>query len=187
VDTTMGFTPTAGLVMGTRSGDLDPAVPLWLVEAAGLSPAEVAADLDCESGLAGLAGIADMRDVLAAERAGRPDAVLAMGVWLHRLRAAVAAMAAALGGLDVLVFSGGIGERSADLRARAVAGLGFLGLAIDERANVAADPDGETDISAGGVAARTLVVHTREDLVVAGQVRTLLRAAAAPTAARPRL
>ncbi|OLT01324.1 hypothetical protein BJF90_32160 [Pseudonocardia sp. CNS-004] len=88
VDTTMGFTPTAGLVMGSRSGDLDPAVPLWLVESAGLAATDVAGVLDRESGLAGLAGSADMRDVLAGERAGQPDAVLAVEVWLHRLRAA---------------------------------------------------------------------------------------------------
>ena len=177
VDTTMGFTPTAGLVMGSRSGDLDPAVPLWLVESAGLAAADVAAALDRESGLAGLAGSADMRDVLAGERAGRPDAALAVEVWLHRLRAAVAAMAAALGGLDVLVFSGGIGERAPDLRRRAVAGLGFLGLAVDEHANAAADPDGETDVSTDTAPARTLVVHTREELVIAAQVRALLTGA----------
>jgi acetate kinase len=84
-------------------------------------------------------------------------------------------MAAALDGLDVLVFSGGIGERATDLRRRTVAGLGFLGLAPDEHANTAADPDGETDISASTAAARTLVVHTREDLVIAAQSRTVLR------------
>lgn len=175
VDTTMGFTPTAGLVMASRSGDLDPAVPLWLVESAGLPLADVAAALDHESGLLGLAGSPDMREVLAAEQAGQPAAGLAVEVWLHRLRAAIAAMAAALGGLDVLVFSGGIGERAPDLRRRTVAGLGFLGLALDEHANTAADPDGETDISASTAAARTLVVHTREDLVIAAQSRTVLR------------
>jgi acetate kinase len=177
VDTTMGFTPTAGLVMGSRCGELDPAVPLWLVESAGLAAPDVASALDHESGLAGLTGSADMRDVLAGERAGRPEAALAVEVWLHRLRAAVAAMAAALGGLDVLVFSGGIGERAPDLRRRAVAGLGFLGLAVDEHANAAADPDGETDVSAGGASARTLVVHSREELVIAAQVRGLLAGA----------
>jgi acetate kinase len=190
VGTTMGFTTTAGLVMGSRSGDLDPAVPLWLVESAGLA-ADVAGALDRESGLAGLAGSADMRDVLAGERAGRPDAALAVEVWLHRLRAAVAAMAAALDGLDVLVFSGGIGERAHDLRRRAVAGLGFLGLAVDEHVNAAADPDGETDISADGASARTLVVHSREEVVIAAQVRALLAGAPpvseVPTARTPRV
>jgi acetate kinase len=182
VDTTMGFTPTAGLVMGTRTGDLDPVVPLWLVESAGLAPAEVAAALDHRSGLLGLAGTADMRAVLAAEAAGRPDAALAVAVWLHRLRAQIAAMAAALGGLDALVFSGGIGENAAGLRERAVDGLGFLGLALDPEANAAADPDGETDVSAAGASGHTLVVHSREDLVIAAEVRALLGATSAARA-----
>jgi acetate kinase len=170
----MGFTPTAGLVMGSRCGDLDPAVPLWLVEHGGLAVREVAGALDHASGLAGLAGSADMREVLAAEGAGRPDAVLAVQVWLHRLRGGVAAMAAALGGLDVLAFSGGIGEHAAGLRARAVAGLGFLGPALDTSANAAAGPGADVDVSAAGAAARTVVVHAREDLVIAAQVRRLL-------------
>ncbi|MFC4950745.1 acetate/propionate family kinase [Pseudonocardia sp. GCM10023141] len=174
VDTTMGFTPTAGLVMGTRSGDLDPSVPLWLVAHGGLDVAAVADALDHESGLLGLAGTPDMREVVAAERDRQPDAELAVAVWLHRLRAGIAAMTAALGGLDVLVFSGGVGEHAADLRARAVGGLGFLGLALDSGANTAARPGTDTDVGIAGAAARTLVVHAREDLVIDGQVRGLL-------------
>jgi acetate kinase len=179
VDTTMGFTPTAGLVMGSRCGDLDPAAPLWLVEHAGLGPAEVAAALDRDCGLLGLAGTPDMQAVLAAERAGDSDAALAVAVWLHRLRAGIAAMAAALGGLDVLVFSGGIGEHASGLRARAVDGLGFLGLAVD--GSVEAPAGVETEISTPDAAARTLVVPAREDLMIAGQVRGLpeVRAAVA--------
>jgi len=186
VDTTMGFTPTAGLVMASRSGDLDPAVPLWLVELGALTAAEATTALQLESGLVGLAGTADMRDVLANERTGRPDAVLAVDVWLHRLRAGIAGMAAALGGLDVLVFSGGVGENAAELRSRAVDGLGFLGLTVDPAANASALPEAETDISGPGSRARTLVVHTREDLVIAEQVRHLLgeRARASPCLGR---
>lgn len=188
VDTTMGFTPTAGLVMGTRCGDLDPSVPLWLVRRHGTEPGldadAVAEALDHGSGLAGLAGSADMRVVLDAERAGRPEAVLAVQVWLHRVRAGVAAMAAALGGIDALVFSGGIGENAATLRARTVDGLGFLGLALDEPpADAHAGTD--VDIGAASAAARTFVVHAREDLVIAGQVRRLLGSSSrtAPTEA----
>jgi acetate kinase len=174
VDTTMGFTPTAGLVMATRCGDLDPAVPLWLQQHAGLATGAVATALDHESGLAGLAGTSDMRAVLAAESAGDVRAELAIGVWLHRLRGGIAAMAAALGGLDVLVFSGGIGEHQPELRARTVAGLGFLGLALDPAANHALRPGCDADISAPDAPARTLVVHAREDLVIADQVRATL-------------
>jgi acetate kinase len=175
VDTTMGFTPTAGLVMASRCGDLDPAVPLWLVQRAGLAPGEVAAALDHDSGLAGLAGTPDMRAVLAAEDSGDARAELAIQVWLHRLRGGIAAMAAALGGLDVLVFSGGIGEHQPRLRARTVAGLGFLGLKLDPAANQEIQPGDDADISPPDASTRTLVVHTREDLVIADQVRATLK------------
>jgi acetate kinase len=174
VDTTMGFTPTAGLVMASRCGDLDPAVPLWLVQHAGLAATEVATALDHDSGLAGLAGTSDMRAVLAAEHRGDPLATLAVAVWLHRLRGGIAAMAAALGGVDVLVFSGGIGEHQPELRVRAVTGLGFLGLALDPAANHTIQTSRDADISARDAPARTLVVHTREDLVIADQVRATL-------------
>jgi acetate kinase len=174
LDTTMGFTPTAGLVMASRCGDLDPAVPLWLVEQAGLAARDVAAALDHASGLAALAGISDMRAVLAAEKSGDPRAELAVAVWLHRLRGGIAAMVAALGGLDVLVFSGGIGEHQAGLRERVVAGLGFLGLELDPAANCTVQPGCDADLSGRNAQARTLVVHTREDLVIADQVRTTL-------------
>jgi acetate kinase len=180
VDTTMGFTPTAGLVMASRCGDLDPAVPLWLVQHAGLAAGEVATALDHHSGLAGFAGTSDMRAVLAAERSGEVAAELAIAVWLHRLCGGIAAMTAALGGLDVLVFSGGIGEHQPELRARAVAKLTFLGLELDSATNEAIRPGGDADISAPGALARTLVVHSREDLVIAHQVRTTLTPAPPP-------
>jgi acetate kinase len=174
LDTTMGFTPTAGMVMATRCGDLDPAVPLWLVQHAGLAVTEIAAMLDHDSGLAGLAGTPDMRAVLAAERSGDERAELAIAVWLHRLRGGIAAMAAALGGLDVLVFSGGIGEHQPELRARTVARLGFLGLQLDPAANHAIRPGWDADLSTRDASARTFVVHAREDLVIADQVRAAL-------------
>ena len=110
VDTTMGFTPLEGLVMATRSGSVDPGLLLWLEEHVGMPPSELASTLEHRSGLLGLTGMADMRAVLAAEEAGEPEAVLAMGVYVHRLRAGVAAMAAAMDGLDCLVFTGGVGN-----------------------------------------------------------------------------
>ncbi len=172
VDTTMGFTPLEGLVMATRSGSVDPGLVLWLEEHVGMPPSELASTLEYRSGLVGLAGKADMRAVLAAEQTGDQDAVLAMGVYLHRLRASIASMVAALGGLDGLVFTGGIGEHSAPVRWRAADGLGFLGVALDEAANESAKADQE--ISSSGAPVRTLVIEAREDLEIVRGVRQVL-------------
>jgi acetate kinase len=168
VDTTMGFTPMEGLVMATRSGDVDPGVVLWLLRH-GVDADGLERGLDREGGLRGLAGDADMRAVLARDD---DDARLAVDVYVHRLRAAIASMAAALDGLDALVFTGGVGEHAPAIRERAAAGLGFLGVALDADANAAATADAE--IGAPGAAARTLVVAAREDLEVARQVRAAL-------------
>jgi acetate kinase len=171
VDTTMGFTPLEGLVMATRSGSVDPGLLLWLLEREAIGVAEMAGALEHDSGLLALAGTADMRDVLA--RAATDDrARLALDVYVHRLRAGIAAMSAALGGLDALVFTGGVGERASAIRAAAAGGLGFLGVAIDAAANEAAD--GDADVSASGAPARTLVVRAREDLEIAAGVRAVL-------------
>lgn len=172
VDTTMGFTPLDGLVMATRSGNVDPGLVLWLEQHAGISPAELASTLEHRSGLLGLSGSGDMRAVLAAEAAGDPAAALAVDVYLHRIRAGIAAMTAAMGGLDVLVFTGGVGEHAAPIRARAVAGLAFLGVAVDAAANDAAVGDGE--LTADGASVRVYVIAAREDLEIARQVRETL-------------
>lgn len=137
-----------------------------------MPPSELASTLEHRSGLLGLAGTADMRAVLAAEEAGEADAVLAMGVYLHRLRAGIASMVASLGGLDTVVFTGGVGERSAPVRWRATEGLGFLGIALDEAANGAAKADQE--VSAPGAPVRTFVIEAREDLEIARGVRQVL-------------
>jgi len=172
VDTTMGFTPLEGLVMATRSGSVDPGLLLWLLERERLDVAEMSAALEHEGGLLALAGTADMREVLVRADSGDDEARVALGVYLHRLRAGIAAMAAALGGLDALVFTGGVGERSAPVRAAAADGLGFLGVAVDAARNGA--PDGDADVSADGAPVRTLVVPAREDVEIARQVRALL-------------
>ena len=127
VDTTMGFTPLEGLVMATRAGSVDPGLLLWLEEHVGMPAAELASTLEYRSGLFGLTGSADMRQVLEAEAAGDESAALGIEVYLHRLRGGIAAMVAALGGLDALVFTGGVGEHSAPVRWRATEGLEFLG------------------------------------------------------------
>ncbi len=169
VDTTMGFTPLDGLVMSTRSGSLDPGMLLWILERAGASEAELAHALEHESGLKGLAGTPDMREVLARADDDDPDAQLALEVYLHHLRAGVAAMAAGLGGLDVLAFTGGVGERSAAIRGGCAGGLGFLGVAVSEHGL-----EGEGEITADGAPVRTVVVHAREDCEIARQVRATL-------------
>jgi len=166
VDTTMGFTPLDGLVMASRSGSVDPGLVLWLLEHRGLTSAELTDALEHRSGLTGLAGTGDMRELLPRADAGEPDAQLALDVYVHRLRAGVAAMAAAMGGLDALAFTGGVGEHAPAIRARAVAGLGFLGVSVDPERNAAAT--GDALIGDG-----TLVVTAREDLEMARQVRAL--------------
>jgi acetate kinase len=172
IDTTMGFTPLDGLVMATRSGALDPGLVLWLEQHAGIPAAELEHELEHGSGLLGLAGTSDMRQVVARAAAGEPDATLALDVYLHRLRALIAGMAAALDGLDALVFTGGVGEGSPAVRSGAANGLGFLGVRIDAGRNGSAGGDG--DISRDGAAVATLVVRAREDLEIARGVREAL-------------
>jgi acetate kinase len=150
VETTMGFSPLAGLVMATRCGDVDPGLLLWLLEQTGLSEADMSSALEHESGLQGLAGSADMREVLAARARGDDRAALAVAVYEHRLRAAIAAMAAAMGKVDVVAFTGGVGEHAPEIREEAMAPLGFLG-----------------DVT-------VLTIPAREDLEIARQVRELL-------------
>ena len=172
VDTTMGFTPLEGLVMATRSGSVDPGLILWLQDHEGLTSFEVAETLEMKSGLLGLAGTPDMRELLA-----RSDekARLAIDVYVHRLVGSIAAMTAALGGLDTLVFTGGVGENAVQIRRRVAEQLGFLGVRIDLDRNTTASPD--CDISGDGAPARTLVVESREDLEIARGVTELLGSA----------
>jgi len=174
VDTTMGFTPLEGLVMATRSGSVDPGLLLWLMEHENLAEAELAWALEHESGLLGLSGTADMREVLERAGAGDARARLAFEVYLHRLRAGIASMAAALGGLDVLAFTGGVGEHNSEVRAAAASRLAFLGVGIDPARNEAVDGDG--DISSARAGVRTVVIRAREDLEIAHQVRSVFEA-----------
>jgi acetate kinase len=167
----MGFTPLEGLVMATRSGTVDPGLVLWLEEHEHLSPHEVATALEQRSGLTGLAGSGDMREVEAAAERGDADAIFAIDVYTHRLVGGIGAMSAAIGGLDVLVFTGGVGEHSSTVRRRAVERLGFLGVALDLPRNESVH--GDSDITAAGVAVRTLVITAREDLQIAGEARSL--------------
>jgi acetate kinase len=172
VDTTMGFTPLEGLVMATRSGTVDPGLVLWLEEHEHLSPHEVATALESRSGLLSLAGTADMGQVQAAADRGDLDAQRAIDVYIHRLAGGIASMSAATGGVDVLAFTGGVGEHSAMVRQRAAQRLGFLGVAIDRHRNDAVRDD--CDISAAGTTVKTLVITAREDLQIAREARQVL-------------
>jgi acetate kinase len=172
VDTTMGFTPLEGLVMATRSGSVDPGMLLWLLEREAVTEGEMAAALEHESGLAGLAGSADMRTVLDRAQRGDADAGAAVDVYLHRLCAGVAAMTAALGGIDALVFTGGVGEHAPMIRARAVTSLAYLGVGVDEAANAAAT--GDADVTSADARVRTIVLRAREDLEMSRQARRAL-------------
>lgn len=168
VDTSMGMTPLQGLVMGTRSGDLDPAAIFHLHRRAGLGFDDLEAMLNRSSGLTGLTGHADMRDVLRAAERGDAAALLAREVTAHRLRSYVGAYLAVLGGLDAVVFTAGIGEHDADLRNRVIAPLGGLGLRVDPDRNAVDSPDARR-VSPGDDAPAVLVVPTNEELEIARQ------------------
>ena len=167
VDTSMGFTPLEGLLMGTRSGDLDPSVVFFLMHKEDLDERQVMALLNKHSGLQGVSGLSnDMRELLAREHDGHERASLAIEMFCYRVRKYVAAYAGALGGLDAVVFTGGIGEHAPPIRERSLAGLGFMGIAVDEGRNLGAVGK-EGEISPSGAAVRVLVIPTNEELVIA--------------------
>jgi acetate kinase len=176
IDTTMGFTPLEGLLMGTRCGDIDAAVPLFLMEQEGLGPEDMDQLLNKRSGLRGVSGVSnDLRDVSAAAAGGNDRAAAAIEVFCYRVRKYTGGFAAALGGLHALVFTAGIGEHSAQVRGAACADLGFLGLRIDPARNDAArGPDACTDISTDDAPARVLVIPTNEELMIARDTRQVI-------------
>ncbi|HWT33635.1 MAG TPA: acetate kinase [Microbacterium sp.] len=170
VETSMGMTPLEGLVMGTRSGDLDPAILLYLARTAGLSVDDLDVLLNRRSGMLGLAGVSDMRDVGERRDAGDPAASLAFDVYVHRLRAYAGAYLAQLGGVDVISFTAGVGENAPRVRAAAMATLGFAGVEIDEERNQARSGDVRA-ISTDASAVTVLVVPTDEELAIARLTR----------------
>jgi acetate kinase len=173
VDTTMGFTPLDGLMMATRSGSVDPGVVLHVQTYRGLSAKEVEEVLNHESGLLGVSGISgDMREVLAAARAGNERAQLAFDVYTHRVRQAIGGLTATLGGIDALVFTAGVGENSPEVRAASCQGLGCLGLELDVDANAACRAD--ADIARHDSRGRILVMRTREELAMLDDVMQVI-------------
>ncbi len=174
VDTTMGLTPLEGLVMGTRCGDLDPAVPFHLMRVAGLEPEEIERALQRDSGMLGMAGVMDRREVVAAAEGGDARARLALEVECHRLRKVIGAYLAVLGGADAVVFTGGVGENSPAVRAGALQGLERLGIALDPARNRAATGGVTAPITAADSPLPVLVIPTDEERVMAEDVVALL-------------
>jgi acetate kinase len=178
VDTSMGFTPLEGLMMGTRSGSIDPGILLYLLRHKGLEVNALDKALNYESGLLGVSGVSsDMRRVLSV-LPSNPDAQLAVEVYVHRIRQTVGAMAATLGGIDALVFTAGIGEHAPEIRRRVCEDLNFLGLELDQRANETCQAD--ADVAAPASAARILVIATREDVAIMRETRRLLASTGEP-------
>jgi acetate kinase len=172
VDTSMGFTPLEGLMMGTRSGTVDPGMLIHLLRHKKLDVNGLDSALNYESGLLGVSGISsDLRQVLA-ELSHNPDARLAVEVYVHRIRQTIGAMAATLGGIDALVFTAGVGERAQEIRKRVCEKLGYLGLELDQAANETCKPD--ADIATLASTARILVIATREDLTIMRETRRLI-------------
>lgn len=170
VDTSMGFTPLEGLVMGSRSGDLDPYVPLYLMERERMGTAEMSDFLNKKSGLVGICSKKDMRDILEDEKNGSAPAHLAVEVFSYRVAKYIGAYAAAMNGLDAVVFTAGMGERSAPIRSRVLSYTTFLGLEVDEEKN----RRGETVFSTPRSKVAAIMIHTNEELVIARDTHRLI-------------
>lgn len=176
IDTTMGFTPLDGLMMGTRSGSVDPGILTYLIRQGSFTGQQLDDLLNTKSGLLGISGIsADMRKIVSAMNKGHARAKLAFDIFVHRLQAGIGAMIAVLGGIDALVFSAGIGENSAEVRAAACANFSFLGLSLDAGKNAQSSSD--DDISDSQSAIRVLVVRAQEDWAIAKECWRLASAA----------
>jgi acetate kinase len=175
IDTTMGFTPLEGLMMGTRSGSVDPGILTYLMREHQLQAHEIDDVLNKESGLLGISGISgDMREILASMKQGHARSKLAFDIYVHRLQAGIGAMVAVLGGIEVLVFTAGVGENSAGVRAAACKRLSFLGVKLDDAANERCHPDG--GIAAPDSAVRVLVIRAHEDWAIAKECWRLMGA-----------
>lgn len=173
IDTTMGFTPLEGLMMATRSGSIDPGILLHVQQRHGLTPQQVEMILNRQSGLLGMSGISgDMREVLAATRTGNEQARLALEVYTHRVRQAIGSLAATLGGVEALIFTGGVGENAAEVRAKVCTGLEFMGLKLDTEINGSCRPD--ADVAQPASPGRILVIAAREDLSMLEEVVRVL-------------
>ena len=175
VDTSMGFTPLEGLLMGSRCGDLDPAVIFYVMHKEDLTEQQASTMLNKHSGLYGISGISnDMREILAEEAKGNERARLAADMFCYRLKKYVAAYAAVMGGADAVIFTGGIGENAAPIRERTVRGLEFAGIRIDPERNAATVGGKEGEISPDGAPVKVLVIPTNEELIIARDALRLI-------------
>ena len=172
VDTTMGFSPLEGLVMATRSGTIDPGIVPWLTEHAGISAHDIGVALETQSGMLALAGTPDMRQIEAAAAGGNKRANQALDIYIHHLAGGIATMTAATNGIDILVFTGGVGEHSHLVRTRTADRLRFLGIELDPERNMHAT--NETMISTDDASVLAYMIAAREDLQIAREVRSLL-------------
>lgn len=174
VDTTMGFTPLEGLMMGTRSGSVDPGILAYLVRERHLSGQQLDEVLNRKSGLLGISGISsDMREILDASKNGHERATLALDMYVHRLRSGIGAMIAVLEGVDALVFTAGVGENSPEIRAAVCDNLAFLGVRLDQEKNAKSPKD--QDISSVDATVRVLVIHAQEDWMIARECWNLVQ------------
>jgi len=167
VETSMGMTPLEGLVMGTRCGDLDPSVPMFLYREAGMTVAEVDRLLSHDSGLKGLCGSNDLRAILQRAKRGHSDAELALQIYCHRLKKYLGAYFAILGRVDAVVFTAGVGENSPEIRRSACDGLDLIGIRLDEERNLAVRRGQASDVSANGSPVRVFVIPTDEEAEIA--------------------
>jgi acetate kinase len=175
----MGFTPLEGLMMGTRSGSVDLGILTYLLRQGHIDGNKIDEVLNQKSGLLGISGLSgDMRQILSAMKQGNARAKLAFDIYVHRLQAGIGAMVAVLGGIDVLVFTAGVGENSPEVRSEVCGNLGILGLKLDERNNAA--PSLDQDIATSGSRARILVIRAQEDWAIAQECWKVTQTAERP-------
>jgi acetate kinase len=180
IDTSMGLTPVEGMVMGTRSGDIDPAILMYLARRLGASISDLDRIINKESGLLGISGLSDMRDVENAAADGNVRAELALEVFCYRIRKYVGAYAAAMGGLDAIVFTAGIGENSPIVRERACRDLEFLGLELDATKN-STERGRAVDLAAASSRVRVLLIPTNEERMIARETMRIIAGSTAPS------
>jgi len=185
IDTTMGFTPLEGLMMGTRSGSVDPGILTYLMRHGRLQGGDIDEVLNQQSGLLGISGLSgDMRKIMAGIKEGHARAKLAFEIYIHRLQAGIGAMVAVLGGIDALVFTAGVGENSPEVRSATCSDLEFLGLKLDTTAN--ADPALDADIATLDSSVRILVIRAQEDWAIAAECWKLMQVNRATRENKPR-